>query len=166
MKDRLSKIALLAPAVSWIVAAVVVAPSTLALGLVQGVCWSSLVYGIIATREFRRGMGAVIVLLYIWAAISFGHYYFGARSLALISNWSAGALVVGLILMAVLRTPKSSDRAAAGKADQRYYIMLDDEVKGPHSFRELVSMQRDKTISKQTLCCVEGTEEWIPFSEV
>jgi hypothetical protein len=166
MRNRLSKIAVLTPAIGWIATAVVVAPGPLAQGLIQGVCWFCLVYGIIATKEFRRGMGSVIALVYIWAAISFGHYYFGNRSLAIVSNWSGGALAVGLILMAVLRTPKASDEAAAGEGERRYYIMLNDEVGGPHSFRELVLMQRDKTISKQTLCCIEGSEEWIPFSEV
>jgi hypothetical protein len=80
-------------------------------------------------------------------------------------RWLCGfvALVLGLVLMALNRTQTSD---ASVKVEQRYYISIDGEVTGPFTLRELISKKRDKSIEDSTLCCLEETEQWIPFSEL
>ena len=166
MSISLSRIAIAMPAIGLIAFGFVTDPGHLGSGLIRGLCWFSLVYGIIATREFRRSSVALIVFLYLWA----GSILFTPNQRSFLPSWEIIFLVVGLVLMALHRTPggssEPSDGTPADVAQQYYYVMIDNEVKGPFTLRDLVLLKRQKIISKETLCCVESTEDWIPFSEV
>ncbi len=160
------RIAAALPAIGLIAFSFVTDPSHVGSSVIRGVCWFSLVYGIIAIREFRRSSVAVIVFLYLWA----GSLLFSPNQHSFLAGWDAIVLVVGLILMALHRTPvessEASDGATGDTAQQYYYAMIDNQVKGPFTLRDLISLKRQKIISKQTLCCIEGTEDWIAYSEV
>ena len=43
-------------------------------------------------------------------------------------------------------------------AGERFYIYLNDEVKGPYLREQLVALWDTGTIAADTQCCLEGTE--------
>jgi hypothetical protein len=44
--------------------------------------------------------------------------------------------------------------------NRRYYVYLENEVKGPYLYEQLVALYNTGTIKDDTRCCLEGTEEW------
>ncbi|RBP41438.1 uncharacterized protein DUF4339 [Roseimicrobium gellanilyticum] len=44
------------------------------------------------------------------------------------------------------------------------YLFISEEVKGPFSQEQLQALKDTGVASPETLCCKEGTEEWIPLS--
>ena len=42
----------------------------------------------------------------------------------------------------------------------RYFALIAGQVKGPYTLDQLSALQDASTITDQTLCCPEGTEEW------
>jgi hypothetical protein len=45
----------------------------------------------------------------------------------------------------------------------RFYVHLDNEVKGPFTMHQLEALREAKTISAATLCCRPGTQQWTSF---
>lgn len=48
----------------------------------------------------------------------------------------------------------------------RYYVYLDDQVKGPYSREQMAALCNVGMIRDETLCCVENTTEWKPCTTV
>src|ERR1035438_236944 len=48
----------------------------------------------------------------------------------------------------------------------RYYILLNDETKGPYTIGQLRSMWNSGAITGETLFCQEGYEEWLPLNRL
>jgi hypothetical protein len=44
------------------------------------------------------------------------------------------------------------------------YLFIAEEVKGPFSSEQLQALKDTGIVSQETLCCREGTEEWVPLS--
>ena len=47
--------------------------------------------------------------------------------------------------------------------DNRYYVYLQNEVKGPYLHEQLVALHNTGAIKNDTQCCLEGTEQWTPY---
>ena len=50
--------------------------------------------------------------------------------------------------------------------DDRYYIALGPEQKGPYTFAQLQSMWRSGTITADALYCQKGFDKWVPISSL
>ena len=48
----------------------------------------------------------------------------------------------------------------------RFYIYIGDQVKGPYSREQLQALRDASAIADDTLCCAEGSEVWITYTEV
>jgi len=57
-------------------------------------------------------------------------------------------------------------KAVKPKAIDNIFIYVNGEVKGPHSSSEIQFLIHDGYITYQTLCCLEGSEDWRPLSEI
>ena len=101
MLPALGRTAVALPAICRIAVTLMRAPYYCGIALLHGVCWFILVYGIVSTRIFRRSSLSAIVFLYLWAGVTL----IGPIDLAAITHLSEAALIFGLILMAVNRTP-------------------------------------------------------------
>lgn len=51
-------------------------------------------------------------------------------------------------------------------AVKRYYVYLQNEVKGPYLHEQLLALYDTGTIKHDTQCCLEGTEQWTPYLEL
>ncbi len=98
----LGRTAVALPAICRIAVTLMTAPVYCGIALLHGGCWLSLVYGIVATRTFRRSSLSAILFLYLWAGVTL----IDPKDLAVIRHLSEAALILGLILMAVNRTPR------------------------------------------------------------
>ena len=47
----------------------------------------------------------------------------------------------------------------------RYFVYIGDQVKGPYSREQLRALRDAAAIARETLCCLEGTEEWLSYSD-
>ena len=47
----------------------------------------------------------------------------------------------------------------------RFYIYHNEQVIGPYILDQLFALKDDRTINWDTQCCVEGTEDWLPFAD-
>lgn len=57
-------------------------------------------------------------------------------------------------------------RLPPARLDEFYYLTANDEVSGPFPLSDIVGMQRGDKLPKDTQLCLEGTEAWVPASEV
>ncbi|MDR1305515.1 MAG: DUF4339 domain-containing protein [Verrucomicrobiales bacterium] len=48
----------------------------------------------------------------------------------------------------------------------RYYLHLDGVVKGPYALAQVQGMWRNGTLTMDTLCLQEGTDEWMPLTGI
>ncbi len=55
---------------------------------------------------------------------------------------------------------------ASPLAAKRYYVYLQNEVKGPYLHEQLLALHDTGTIKHDTQCCLEGTEQWTPYLEL
>ncbi len=49
---------------------------------------------------------------------------------------------------------------------RRYFAFIAEQVKGPYTIDQLHALHDASTITNDTQCCPEGTEEWRPYSHV
>lgn len=50
---------------------------------------------------------------------------------------------------------------------EQYYIVIQEgQTAGPYSLNALEILRNQKKITGETLVCKEGTEEWVPYSEL
>jgi len=49
---------------------------------------------------------------------------------------------------------------------KRYYVYLQNEVKGPYLREQLLDLHDTGAITDDTQCCLEGTEQWAPYLEL
>jgi len=61
------------------------------------------------------------------------------------------------------RTRVSKQRQLTTKS-QRYFVLLDDKVKGPFSTEELEGLVKASVADANTQLCLEGEEDWHPLS--
>jgi hypothetical protein len=57
-------------------------------------------------------------------------------------------------------------KAVKPEAIDNIFLYVNGEVKGPHSSSEIQFLIHDGYITYQTLCCLEGSEDWRPLSEI
>jgi len=57
-------------------------------------------------------------------------------------------------------------KAVKPEAIDNIFLYVNGEVKGPHSSSEIQFLIHDGYITYQTLCCLEGSEDWKPLSEI
>lgn len=57
-------------------------------------------------------------------------------------------------------------KAVKPKAIDNIFLYVNGEVKGPHSSSEIQFLIHDGYVTYQTLCCLEGSEDWRPLSEI
>jgi hypothetical protein len=48
----------------------------------------------------------------------------------------------------------------------RYYVYLNGEVKGPYLREQLVALHDTGTLTGDTQCCLEGSEQWTPYLDL
>lgn len=51
-------------------------------------------------------------------------------------------------------------------AAPKYFVYLNEEVKGPYSREQLVALCDTGMVSAETQCCISGGQEWIPYGEL
>jgi hypothetical protein len=65
------------------------------------------------------------------------------------------------------RKPSPVVQAPASPAPaKRYYVYLQNEVKGFYLHEQLLALRDTGTIKQDTQCCLEGTEQWTPYLEL
>ena len=56
------------------------------------------------------------------------------------------------------------------KSDQgsvvQFFTCVNDTVSGPYTFGDLIALHEIGDIANDTLCCREGTEEWVPYESL
>ena len=60
----------------------------------------------------------------------------------------------------------SASTHEVSNSPERFYVYLGEEVKGPYSHQQLIALFEMQTITQDTMCCREGSEEWQAYNSI